>query len=156
MAYPFNTRSFFTDKETKSIGGGIVLWRGYFQSVRPGIGKMLINIDISTSAMYQGGPLISLCLAFLGIRDPSLLVKSRIDDRDFYRLRRFLTGLRIQLRFAQRNTVVRAIKGLSSNAAERSSIVLKDGSTVPVVKFFEDLTKQRLRFPGICCVEART
>ncbi|GLB35650.1 putative argonaute family protein [Lyophyllum shimeji] len=50
---PFNVRSFFTDRETKNLGGGIVLWRGYFQSVRPGLGHMLVNVDISTGMMYQ-------------------------------------------------------------------------------------------------------
>ncbi|KAG8692899.1 hypothetical protein FRC09_010881, partial [Ceratobasidium sp. 395] len=48
MRYPHNSRSFFTDKETWAIGGGIELWRGYFQSVRPGLHSMLMNIDIST------------------------------------------------------------------------------------------------------------
>jgi hypothetical protein len=48
MKYPFNIRSFFTDQECKRIGGGLELWRGYFQSVRPAIGRILINIDIST------------------------------------------------------------------------------------------------------------
>ncbi|KAF8205641.1 hypothetical protein K438DRAFT_2014534 [Mycena galopus ATCC 62051] len=63
LSYPFNVRSFFTDRETKDIGAGLELCkffisipinfrltcplgRGYFQSVRPGIGKMLINVDI--------------------------------------------------------------------------------------------------------------
>ncbi|CAE6444858.1 unnamed protein product, partial [Rhizoctonia solani] len=50
LRYPFNARSFFTDKEVRPIGGGIELWRGYFQSVRPGLASMLINIDISTGA----------------------------------------------------------------------------------------------------------
>ncbi|KAG8679864.1 hypothetical protein FRC09_018657, partial [Ceratobasidium sp. 395] len=48
MQYPHNSRSFFTDKEVWRIGGGMELWRGYFQSVRPGLQSMLINIDIST------------------------------------------------------------------------------------------------------------
>jgi eukaryotic translation initiation factor 2C len=30
-----------------------VLWRGYFQSVRPAPGRMVINIDISTGTMFK-------------------------------------------------------------------------------------------------------
>jgi eukaryotic translation initiation factor 2C len=52
MNFPFNIRSFFTPRETKDIGGGLELWRGYFQSVRPAPGRMLINMDIATGAMY--------------------------------------------------------------------------------------------------------
>jgi eukaryotic translation initiation factor 2C len=73
MLYPFNIRSFFTDRETKcscfplhpqsvlipsrctALGGGMVLWRGYFQSVRPAPGKMVINVDISTGLMFKVG-----------------------------------------------------------------------------------------------------
>lgn len=29
MKYPFNVRSFFTSRETKDIGSGLELWRGY-------------------------------------------------------------------------------------------------------------------------------
>ncbi|KIJ14687.1 hypothetical protein PAXINDRAFT_78627 [Paxillus involutus ATCC 200175] len=32
---PFNVRSFFTDRETRDIGGGLVLWRGYFRRLDP-------------------------------------------------------------------------------------------------------------------------
>lgn len=51
--YPFNVRSFFTPQGAKPIGGGLVLWRGYFQSIRPSPGRMLVNIDISTGAMFK-------------------------------------------------------------------------------------------------------
>lgn len=53
--YPFNVRSFFTDREKKHLGVGLEVWRGYFQSVRPGIGRLLINIDISTGLVRQSG-----------------------------------------------------------------------------------------------------
>jgi hypothetical protein len=36
-----------------ALGGGMVLWRGYFQSVRPAPGKMVINVDISTGLMFK-------------------------------------------------------------------------------------------------------
>ena len=73
LKFPFNVRSFFTPSETADIGSGIVLWRGYFQSVRPAMKSMLINIDISTAAMYKSGSLLKLCLEFFGKEQPSAL-----------------------------------------------------------------------------------
>ncbi|KIJ14680.1 hypothetical protein PAXINDRAFT_78763, partial [Paxillus involutus ATCC 200175] len=61
MKYPFDVRSFFTDRETRNIGGGLVLWRGYFQLVRPAIGRLLVNVNISTGTTYKPDPLLNLC-----------------------------------------------------------------------------------------------
>ena len=52
----FNVRSFFTDGGARNIGGGLVLWRGYFQSIRPAVGRMLINVNISTGVMCEVHP----------------------------------------------------------------------------------------------------
>ena len=82
LKYPFNVRSFFTREDQRDIGGGIVLWRGYFQSVRPAVGRMLINIDISTGMMYKPGPLIGLCLDFLGKNNPDFLAPPTTDNGD--------------------------------------------------------------------------
>ncbi|KAF8268490.1 argonaute-like protein [Lactarius quietus] len=63
--YPHNARSFFTERIKREIGGGIVLWRGYFQSVRPAIGQILINVDTATGVMYKPGRLLDLALEFI-------------------------------------------------------------------------------------------
>ena len=57
LHYPSNKNSFVPIQEPRPIGGGIELWRGHFQSVRPAIGRMLINVDISTGVMYRSGSL---------------------------------------------------------------------------------------------------
>ena len=78
LKYPFNVRSFFTEQGKKAIGSGLELWRGYFQSVRPAPGRMLINIDISTGTMYKPGQLIDLCLEFFGRPgNPNILAPSK-------------------------------------------------------------------------------
>lgn len=74
MKYPFNTRSFYTDlREVKDIGRGLQLWRGYFQSVRPSIGRLLVNVDISTAMFYKPGPLMHFCLEYFNKRHPGTL-----------------------------------------------------------------------------------
>lgn len=105
LKYPFNVRSFFTNRETKDIGGGIELWRGYFQSVRPAVGQMLINVDISTGTMYKPGPLIKLCLDFFGKDNAAILAPSRgLPERERIRLQRFLTGIRVITKQPGQNT----------------------------------------------------
>ena len=97
MKFPFNKRSFFTDRETRPIGGGIVLRRGYFQSLRPAIDRMLINTDITTGTMYRPGKLIDLALEFLNKpgKPDALAPRLGFPDRERFRLQQFLSGIKI-------------------------------------------------------------
>lgn len=157
--WPFNSRSFFTDQETKNIGSGIVLWRGYFQSVRPAIGRMLINIDISTAAMHQAGSLLTLCLNFLGQNpaNPQVLAQtSGFPDRERARLQRHITGIRITTTNTPqqgRLTNPRVIRKLTGPGANALSFTTREGQTQTVAQYFQRTYNKPLRFPTIPCVE---
>jgi eukaryotic translation initiation factor 2C len=154
MTYPFNVRSFFTDKETKDIGSGIQLWRGYFQSVRPGIGQMLINIDISTATMYKSGRLIDVCLEFLRKNNPAAL--ATIPDREFLRLNKFISGARVITRTpgeAGREPPARVIKRLTRGSARNEEFTLREGGKSTVAQHFQKIFNRPLQFPDLFCVE---
>ena len=160
LIYPFNVRSFFTDRETRDIGGGIVLWRGYFQSVRPAIGRMLINVDISTGAMYAPGPLIQLALAFLGFqhdRQDALMPNRGLPDRERIRLQRFITGIKITTSHGQRDRGQgprpRVVKRLSKDGARDLSFELGNGQQQTVAEYFRGVLGRPLRYPDVICVE---
>lgn len=161
MKYPFNVRSFFTDRETKDIGSGIVLWRGYFQSVRPAMGKMLVNVDISTGTMYKPGPLLTLCLEFLGrgMNNPNMLApRQGFPDRERIRLQRFIQGIRILTTNATQtgppNRNPRVVKKLSSAGAADLTFTMREGGTLTVAEYFRrSQNNTPLRYPNIPCVE---
>ncbi|KAG6917905.1 hypothetical protein DXG01_000514 [Tephrocybe rancida] len=158
MTYPFNVRSFFTDRETKDIGLGLQLWRGYFQSVRPASGRMLINVDISTGTMYKAGPLLGLCLEFLNKNDPNALATSRgFPDRERLRLQRFISGIRIITKHAGVDGTIqqtpRVIKKLSSAGANALNFTMREGGSMSVADYFYKTQNQKLKFPDIICVE---
>ena len=155
--YPYNARSFFTNQEVKHIGGGIELWRGYFQSIRPGVGRMLLNIDISTGMMYRSGPLIGLALDFFGKNDPNILSPaSGMPDRERLRLQRFLAGVRITTPHtnATRPPHARVVKKLSTKGANSISFTMSTtNQTLTVAQYFQNLFNRPLRYPGLLCVE---
>jgi eukaryotic translation initiation factor 2C len=155
MTYPFNVKSFFTDRETKDIGSGIQLWRGYFQSVRPGMGKMLINIDISTATMYKGGRLIDICLEFLRKNNPSVL--TNIPDREFLKLNKFISGVRVLTKIAAdaRQPPPRSVKRLTRASARQEEFTLRQGGKSTVAAYFHKVFNRPLQFPDIFCVEVR-
>ncbi|KAG8923760.1 hypothetical protein FRC01_012373, partial [Tulasnella sp. 417] len=133
--HPFNARSFFTRAETKDMGRSVELWRGFFQSVRPAIGKMVVNVDISSAAFYKSGPLIKVCLEYMG-RSPEsdpvpVLSGPRLDARNRRDLLKFIRNLNVR---TQRNgeSRVRTIKDISEKGADTLTFASDDGGTTSV------------------------
>ncbi|KAG7449147.1 argonaute-like protein, partial [Guyanagaster necrorhizus] len=165
LKYPFNVRSFFTNRETLDIGCGLQLWRGYFQSVRPAMDRMLINVDISTGTMYKEGRLLDLCLQFLENNSPeSMSPKRGLPDRERLRLQRFITGMRIRVIGRSLNPKEisktdlrgphRVIKKLSAVGASSVTFTTADGVTTTVADHFRRSGSEiHLNYPDNICVE---
>ncbi|KAF8627134.1 hypothetical protein AX17_006353 [Amanita inopinata Kibby_2008] len=154
--YPFNVRSFFTSQQRRQVGGGLELWRGFFQSIRPAIGKLVLNVDISTGMMFKPGPLIGLCLEFLGRTntDPKVLSPSSgMPDRERVRLKKFIAGIKVQVRGNKPGMQrTRVIRDLSTVGADQLQFDL-DGKRTSVAKYFAQNLNMPLKFPTILCVE---
>lgn len=154
IRYPFNVRSFFTKDERQDIGGGLELWRGYFQSVRPAIGKMVINLDISTGVMYRAGPLIELCLQFLGKNNAAVLSPTQgFPERERLRLQRFVSGLRITSPLGPQAGRPRGIRKLTAAGASALSFTPRDGPATTVARFFQQTYNRQVHYPNIVCAE---
>jgi eukaryotic translation initiation factor 2C len=158
MKHPFNVRSFFTSRETRNIGSGLQLWRGYFQSVRPAVGRMLINIDISTGIMYKPGPLLDLCLEYLDKPHPNALTpRLGFPDRERLRLQRFISGIRVLTTNSGVGEGVqrrpRVVKKLSSAGANDLTFTMREGGSMTVSNYFRQNRNSPLQFPDVICVE---
>ncbi|KAJ7135279.1 argonaute-like protein, partial [Mycena crocata] len=157
LNYPFNVRPFFTNRETKDIGAGLELWRGYFQSIRPAMGKMLINVDISTGTMYKNGPLLRLCLEYICKNDPNALSPKRgFPDRERLRLQRFVSGIRVLTTHAGPGGEVRiprVIRKLSTAGASSLTFQMREGTTITVADYFQSTQNKPLQFPDVICCE---
>jgi eukaryotic translation initiation factor 2C len=156
LQFPFNSRSFFTPDNKQSIGGGMELWRGYFQSIRPSQDKWYLNVDISTGVMFKEGPLIQLCLEYLddrnpGPRDPKRLSPARLHDRDRISLQRFLVNLRVSASHGGR-TQTRPIQKLTALGANANMFTLRQAS-ISVADYFRAELNTPLRYPEVICVE---
>ena len=100
--YPSNSRSFFTSDGRKPLGMGLEVWRGYFQSLRPAVGRLLLNVDISAAAMYRSGPLIDVCMDFFGFTRPAQLQPQNMNDVQKRRLGSFLRAVKVTTRHTGR------------------------------------------------------
>ncbi|KAJ7434908.1 argonaute-like protein, partial [Mycena galericulata] len=147
-------RIFYTENGAKSIGSGVVLWRGYFQSIRPGISRLFLNVDVSTGAMYRPGPLIALALECLDdVRDVPALMRALRNRTQHEKLARFIIGARVTWDRVGAATMERSIKGLGDNSADREMFTQRDGQQKSVAGYFRSITNRGLQYPGLPCVQ---
>ncbi|KAF7365497.1 Argonaute-like protein [Mycena venus] len=112
--------------------------RGYFQSVRPGIGKMLINVNISTGMMYKKGPLLRVCLEYINKNNPNALSPTHgLSDRERLRLQRFISGIRI----------------LTTHLGPGGQKQTKPRVSMTVADYFRRTQNNPLQFPDVICAE---
>ncbi|KAF6748934.1 eukaryotic translation initiation factor 2C 2 [Ephemerocybe angulata] len=153
--YPSNARSFFIEDGKKALGAGLEVRRGYFQSLRPAIGRLLLNLDISAAVFYKPGPLIGTCLEFLGVPGGrvELLSPARgLRDSDLKRLAKFVHGMVITTRHTGKSRTHR-VTGI---AQPPSSVKFKHDKfgNIDVVQYFKKQYNITLQYPGIVCVKA--
>jgi len=157
QTHPFNKRSFYIPNDRVDIGGGIELWRGIFQSVRPTYGRLIVNIDLSTGMMYKEGNLLHLCIDFFG-RGPNtspndiLVPGARFGDAERLRLQKFLSGVRVQV--STTGTRERVVRGLSRQGANTLTFETQPGVKLTVAQYFQSLGIN-LQYPSVICVLVR-
>lgn len=97
LKYPNNVKAFFA-KEVgyRKLGGGLDIWKGFYQSVRPAINRLLINVDVTSGVMYQEGRFIDVALSVLEQSDVRAL---RLDPSSpaFRKLKSFFKNVFIGL-----------------------------------------------------------
>ncbi|TEB08819.1 eukaryotic translation initiation factor 2C [Coprinellus micaceus] len=151
MNFPFNTRSFFIEGlEKRAIGAGLELWRGLFQSFRPGPEKVFINVDIATGLMYRQGPLIGLCLEVIGQSNPNYLSPQQgLPDHIRMKLERFIKGVQVIVEGTHHKRVVRGLSRVAANKIMFDN----NGRQMSVAQYFQQKLGRPLAHPNVLCAE---
>ncbi|KAJ7774161.1 argonaute-like protein [Mycena maculata] len=146
-------RIFYTPSDTRALGFGVVVWRGYFQSLRPAISRLLVNVDVSSCVMYRPGPLIDLAREYLHPNDrrPAPLEHLLGHERD--RLGRFITGIRVACDRVGAPAMERSIKELSNSRPDQETFTTRNGRSMTIAQYFTSTRNQNLRYPDLPCVQ---
>ncbi|TLS21360.1 uncharacterized protein PpBr36_10228 [Pyricularia pennisetigena] len=75
-------RSVRASGEVMDLGGGLEAIRGFFTSIRPATGRLLININVTSAAFYKQGTLANLIRSF--------------GNQSLFDLEKFLKRLRVE------------------------------------------------------------
>lgn len=99
------------------LGGGLLVFSGYFRSVRCTTNRLMLNVNVASSAFYRDGNLTELIhewsCAYHGLRGGQQVNLPVLQQGDLHALDRFLKGLRVMTHYLGR-PVGRTICGLAS------------------------------------------
>lgn len=151
--YASNARSFFVPDGKKALGLGVTLWNGYFQSVRPTAGRMVVNIDVSTGMMYTPGPLIDICLEVLKRPPRAYHTLEKMHENDRKALSKYLNRLKIHTTHnPDMNGRPRTLKLVLPTSSIETKFTI-EGKTQTVQQYYEATYKKSLSYPRIPCVQ---
>ncbi|KAL1922369.1 uncharacterized protein VTP21DRAFT_9908 [Calcarisporiella thermophila] len=146
--------SFFIPNNSKRISMGAEIWQGYYQSVRPAQGKLMLNVDVSHTAFHQSGPLIDYVASVLG-RPRDALFRG-ISGPDLSRIERSVKGLVIMVTHRGEMRPKFKITKLSPAPADRMMFADKEsGKKMNVAEYFMQRYNRRLEYPMLPCVMVR-
>ncbi|KAH9983910.1 Piwi domain-containing protein [Russula compacta] len=152
----FNSRSVFTSAGKKSLSGGFNIWNGFFQSVRPTLHGLVINVDVSHAIVYEETSVLDWACTFLSkftSRHGRVQIQDleRLGESDVKMLRTILKGVRVTVSVPAGRRPARPIKDLVPNVGNYSFMKGDDETTIR--EYYEDKYSFRLRYPrsfGIC------
>ncbi|KNC97218.1 uncharacterized protein SPPG_07605 [Spizellomyces punctatus DAOM BR117] len=136
-------RSFYTNTGSHCLGFGAEVWPGYHQSIRPAGNEMKINLDVSSTAFYQSGPLLEIVSNILGLSDVGMLEKG-LTERDKSRLEKTLKGVRVVT--VHRGPDRKKFKIASLDSAVNTRFNINNVPTT-VADYFHNQYNRPLRFP---------
>ncbi|CAG8559763.1 986_t:CDS:10 [Dentiscutata erythropus] len=118
---------------------GIELMLGFYQSIRPGWDKLLINIDICATTFYPSGPLIDLIPKILANKKSKDELRRGLSRDEIKHLEFFIKGISFTTTYHSANNS--RPKKKASNISEKSAQQLKfdyNGRNISVSEYFRE------------------
>lgn len=142
-------RSIFDGNNVVPISGCVDIWKGFFLSLRPSLGRLLLNLDTSVSSFIAEGPVIPMLKELFGIpkTDPfqTLPAKIKISAEHWIRTTR--------VEVTHRGECKRKFKviGFGPSPADQT-FENEAGEKQSVVQYFKTKYNLELRFPNLPCI----
>ncbi|KAF9931854.1 eukaryotic translation initiation factor 2C, 2 [Linnemannia zychae] len=163
MLYATIGRSFYTPIGKQALAGPLDAWRGYYQSARPALGKMMINIDVSATAFFRSGSLLELIVKIANVRNVDDLRRA-VPPINWKRIEKAIKGLRFTVSHRERGKRSFKIMALTETAAKdtkfkfqhkgTSDVSLIEEGETDLVTYFKKTYSISLSYPMLPCVHA--
>jgi hypothetical protein len=145
-------RSFYSPQHVNALSGPIEAWSGLFESLRPSPGRLLLNVDTTSTCFYKSGSLLDLVLDVLGVSRQRLPPALGHSERS--RVERTIRGLFVKTTHGTMRKY--RVIGLCDTNAETTLFTGKDERLHSVIEYFMQTYNLRIQYPYLPCVNAGT
>lgn len=161
-------RSFYSPRDSARLGGSVEAWLGFFQSLRPAPGRLLLNIDTSASSFYCSGNLYDVIAGMIEsdprgsfssrgrggstFNVPASMSITRLSEPDRIRCERAIRGLKVQVTHRGNMRRKYRVVGLSKTPTSATFFESRDAK-ISVAEYFQKQYDIRLRYPELPCVQ---
>ncbi|KAK3837132.1 MAG: Piwi domain-containing protein [Linnemannia elongata] len=164
MLYATVGRSFYTPIGKQALAGPLDVWRGFYQSARPALGKMMINMDVSATAFFSSGSLLELAAKISNVRNVDDLRRTS-PPINWRKIEKTIKGLRFTVSHRERARRSFKVFALTETTAKDTKFKLQPRSNsdpaapeeeveTDLVTYFKKAYNINLNFPMLPCVQA--
>jgi len=142
-------RSFFTcgPGTVVDLTGGMDCWLGHYQSVRPSLQGLALNVDTSAAAMIHPEPVLDFLVNKLGLRG-----KQEFGPAHAKKAESLLKGLQVHDSHRKEYSRKSKVVGFGILAANKEMFEL-EGKKISVAQYFQDRYQVKLQFPNAPCIK---
>ncbi|KAI0345055.1 Piwi-domain-containing protein [Trametopsis cervina] len=155
--FSMHARAFYIQAKATDLSGALISMPGFFQSVRPTLGRYLINVDTTTAAFYRPGWLLDVAQRFFGVHTPMDVVRACENRARFSELRMFLRGLNVNVipnatdynRPPPPDDTYRLLKITDIKPNAGNIMFLSNNREVSVRDYWQDTHNTIIRYPNL-------
>ncbi|KAF8700757.1 hypothetical protein HU200_034113 [Digitaria exilis] len=154
MQYIAAGRSFFSPHigRTVNLGLGVEGWKGFYQSIRPTQMGLSVIVDISSTAFVSPLPLINYVKETLNKTGEF----TSITDMDYYKLKRILKGLRIEVTHRGDARRQYRIATLTQRPCSALDFESSSGVRKTITEYFRETYRLEIQFGFLPCLQVGT
>ncbi|KAJ3370635.1 hypothetical protein GGF31_003949 [Allomyces arbusculus] len=150
-------RNFFARGGPTPLPSGLELWAGLFQSVRPGIKAMTLNVDTAYKAFYQAVPVVQ----FVSKVSPNLVLSQGLTSRDRFKIEPLLRQVVVIATHRCGAKLRYRVLHLTPKGADKCLFMYApaEGGTpqeMSVAQYFKIKYGISLQYPKLPCLVVRT
>ncbi|CAG8442856.1 5379_t:CDS:10 [Scutellospora calospora] len=152
MKYTQFGESTYLPSTRKSLGGGVELWMGWFESVRPGQDSYFVNVNTTYTVFYEPGPLHNLITKYLKLDS----TPDRFNQQQQDKVTELVRGLQFKVTHRPKVSTRFKIKKLcSTNARENMVDIPESGEKISIYSYYQRRYKINLNYLHLVELEGR-
>ncbi|CAG8550642.1 41959_t:CDS:10 [Gigaspora margarita] len=152
MKYTQFGESTYLPSTRKSLGGGVELWMGWFESVRPGQDSYFVNVNTTYTVFYEPGPLHSLIIKYLKLDS----IPERFHPQQQDKISELIRGLQFKSIHRPKVSTRFKIKRLCSTNARENMVDIPDSEEkISIYSYYQRRYHINLRYLQLVELEGR-